>query len=231
MATAEADLEIIGRVTPYVPRIVLRRLATAPAEPAAVLPGTLVFADVSGFTKLSERLARMGREGAEQLADAIGDSFAALLQVAYANGGGLVKFGGDALLLFFEGDGHAERACRAAAGMRAALRTAGRIATPRARVTLRITIGVHSDALDLFLVGESHIEPVVCGPAASTALRMEQAARTGDIVVSPQTAAALPARTLGAALGPGRLLRSAPAGVDEAPGEEPHEIAAELVAR
>ena len=80
--------------------------------------------------------------------------------------------------------------------MRAALRTAGRIAAPRARVTLRMTIGVHSDALHLFLVGGSHLEPVVCGPAASTVLRMEQAARPGDIVVSPQTAALLPARSL-----------------------------------
>ena len=231
MPTAESERELGRRVTPYVPRIVLRRLATAPGQPAAVLPGTLLFADVAGFTKLSERLARMGREGAEQIADTIGDSFAALLEVAYANGGGLLKFGGDALLLFFEGEGHAERACRAAAGMRAALRTVGRIATPRARVTLRMTVGVHSDALHLFLVGDSHVEPVICGPAASTALRMEHAARTGDILLSPQTAALLPARALGAPLGPGRLLRTAPGGADEAPEEEPLSLPGDLVAR
>ena len=51
------------------------------------------------------------------------------------------------------GDG---RARRAADGRR--------IATPRARVTLRITIGVYSDALHLFLVGDSHLDQVVCGP-------------------------------------------------------------------
>ena len=31
------------------------------------LDGTMVFADVSGFTRLSERLARKGQEGAEYL--------------------------------------------------------------------------------------------------------------------------------------------------------------------
>ena len=124
-----------------------------------------------------------------------------MLEAAYANGGSLLKFGGDALLLFFDGDEHAERACRAAALMRAALRTAGRIETPGARVTLRMSVGIHSDALHLFLVGDSHLEPVVCGPAGSAALRMERAARAGDIVVSPQTAALLPARALGAPAG------------------------------
>ena len=104
------------------------------------LPGTLVFADVTGFTRLSERLARIGAEGAEQISDAIGASFATLLEVAYANGGGLLKFGGDALLLFFEGDGHAERACRAAVGHapRAARgRPARRAGRPHARCGCR----------------------------------------------------------------------------------------------
>ena len=49
-------------------------------------------------------------------------------------------------------------------------------------------------------------------PGRSAALRMERAARAGDIVVSPQTAALLPARALGAPAGGGRLLRSVPAG-------------------
>ena len=214
MRAVDGEAELDRRVVPYVPRIVLRRLAEAPEATAAVIPGTLVFADISGFTKLSERLARMGREGAEHIADAIDGSFAAVLEAAYANGGSLLKFGGDALLLFFDGDEHAERACRAAALMRAALRTAGRIEVPGARVTLRMSVGIHSDALHLFLVGDSHREPVVCGPAGSAALRMEKAAGAGDIVVSPQTAALLPARALGAPAGGGRLLRGVP------PGEE-----------
>ena len=40
---------------------------------------TMVFADVSGFTRLSERLARKGKEGAEHLVDVINTCFSALL--------------------------------------------------------------------------------------------------------------------------------------------------------
>jgi class 3 adenylate cyclase len=82
----------------------------------------VVFADVSGFTRLSERLARRGEEGAEQLVDLINACFTALLAEAYGCGGSLVKFGGDAMVLLFydqRGDErHAVRACCAAAAMR-----------------------------------------------------------------------------------------------------------------
>ena len=44
-----------------------------------------------------------GQEGAEQITEVIGKSFESILQVAYDSGGSLLKFGGDALLLWFEG--------------------------------------------------------------------------------------------------------------------------------
>ena len=80
------------------------------------LDGTLVFADVSGFTSLSERLARRGRAGAEELTDIIDDVVGGLLDVAEPQGGDLLKYGGDALLLSFTGPGHEHRAAAAAAG-------------------------------------------------------------------------------------------------------------------
>ena len=48
---------------------------------------------MSGFTLLSERLARKGKEGAEYLVDAINICFSALLEDAYVRGGSLLKFG------------------------------------------------------------------------------------------------------------------------------------------
>src|SRR3954451_16105618 len=109
-------------LAPYVPRVGLRRLVQEPALDVEEIEGTVVFVDLSGFTKLSERLARLGREGAECLVEAIDSTFAKLLVDAYANGGSLLKFGGDALLLLFEGNGHELRACRSAAAMRRTLR-------------------------------------------------------------------------------------------------------------
>ena len=103
-----------GTLECYVPRMLLGRWLDRTEEFAEMLDGTMVFADVSGFTKLSERLARAGKEGAEQLVDTINSCFSALLADAYARGGSLLKFGGDAMLLWFEGEEHVQRACASA---------------------------------------------------------------------------------------------------------------------
>ena len=219
IATSGSDTA--GALQPFLPRAAIRALAEAPGPHVALLPGTLVFADISGFTTLSERLARLGAEGAERISEAIGRSFTSLLAVAYANGGGLLKFGGDAMLLFFEGEAHGERALRAAAGMRRALRAAGPVVAPGGRTTLRMSIGVHSGTLALCLAGRSHREPVVAGPAVTTTLAMEKAASAGEILLSPSLAATLPPRLVGAPRGPGLLLRAAPRGPDAAPDEPP----------
>jgi class 3 adenylate cyclase len=140
-----------------VPRLLLERLATAPEELAWSVEGTVVFVDISGFTKLSERLAAHGREGAEQVTDAIEGCFSALLSVAYASGGGLLKFGGDALLLLFDGPGHVERAARSAVWMRRLLRDVGRVELPGVKLQLRCPWGCTPGARP-FLVGDSHRE-------------------------------------------------------------------------
>jgi class 3 adenylate cyclase/tetratricopeptide (TPR) repeat protein len=196
---------------PYVPRALLQHLATEPDRRVRAVAGTCVFVDVSGFTRLSERLARRGgREGAEQLADAIGRCFEDLLGVAYEKGGGLLKFGGDALLLLFDGPAHRARACSSAIAMNDLLRERGPIETGAAPVTLRMSVGVHSDEFLLFAVGRSHRELLITGPAATAVVRMEKEAASGEIVVSAATAAALPEPCVGAARGTGRLLRAPP---------------------
>ena len=114
----------------------------------------------------------------------------ALLDLAVSYGGRLLKFGGDALLLYFSGEAHEARGCRAAVEMRRALRTVGRLTVLGQRVSLRMSVGVHSGDFHFFLVGGSHRELVVTGPAASTTVTMEGTADAGQIVVSPTTAAA-----------------------------------------
>src|SRR5512138_853562 len=62
------------RVRPYVPRTFQQQLVDAPDEKGWTADGTAVFVDISGFTQLSEQLARKGREGAEQITDVISRS-------------------------------------------------------------------------------------------------------------------------------------------------------------
>ena len=165
-----------------------------------------MFADVSGFTRLTERLSRVGNEGVEHLLDIIDGCFSPLLDDAYAAGGSLLKFGGDALLLWFEGPDHAARACDAALAMRATLRRIGQIRAGASTVVLRMSVGVHTGDFHFFLVGDSHREFLIAGPAATGAVAMEAAATAGQVLVSAETARRVPRRCLGQAVALGALL-------------------------
>ena len=199
-----------GALLPYLATVHAAWLAADPARSWQQLEGTLVFADVSGFTPLTERLAQRGKVGAEELTDILNRVFRDLLAVATSFGGDCLKFGGDALLLLFAGEDHARRACAAAAGMRGALRPYHRLRTEAGAASLDMSIGVHSGSCLLFLAGSSHRELIVAGPAVTAALAMESAAESGQILVSASTAACLHPGELGQQLERGTLLRRAP---------------------
>jgi class 3 adenylate cyclase/tetratricopeptide (TPR) repeat protein len=198
-------------LVPFLPRLTLTWLHDHPERRWQELEGTLVFVDISGFTALSERLSSLGKEGAEQLTDVIDATFASLLEVAYACGGGLLKFGGDALLLLFSGADHAPRAARAAFEMNELLQRIGRVETDAGTATLRMHVGIHSGDLHFFLVGDTHRELLVTGAGATATVGMEAGSEAGEILVSHSTAAAIDRDCLGSPQGPGLLLRAAPA--------------------
>ena len=194
----------------YLPRVLISWLAEAPGTTLREVDGTIVFVDISGFTKMSERLARSGKVGAEEVTEVIGSVFARLLSVAYGEGGGLIKFGGDALLLLFTGNEHPIQGARAAVGMRRALREIGAIDTTAGKVTLRMSVGLHSGTFQFFLVGETHRELIITGPAATETVSMEGTAVAGEILASQATARLLPPAVLSTPKGDGVLLRSLP---------------------
>ncbi len=182
----------------YVPELV-GELAAVDVESTGLhrsLPGTLVFADVSGFTKISERLSKRGKVGAETIVEVIESCFTRLLEVSSSYGGTLIQFGGDAVLLFFRGEGHQLRAAAAALEMRTTIRSLGDMTRAVAGVQLSLTVGVHSGDFDWFLVGRSHRQLVLGGAAASQLVRLESAAQRGQILVGPATAGALDVRNL-----------------------------------
>jgi class 3 adenylate cyclase/tetratricopeptide (TPR) repeat protein len=204
------DMDAAERLRPFIAGFVVDWLRDTQAERHRVAHGTLVFVDISGFTRLTERLASKGKIGAEEMSDILDVTFAALLAVAYDHGAWLVKWGGDAVLLLFEGEQHADRACTAAHEMRQAMRQIGRLQTSVGEITLRVSIGVHTGDFDFYLVGSLHRELVISGEAASQTVAMETAADAGQIVISATTAAALRSRYVGAPKGDGFLLIRSP---------------------
>jgi predicted ATPase/class 3 adenylate cyclase len=195
---------------PFVPRLAADWLRSAPNERARSYPGTLVFADVSGFTELTEELSRKGKAGSEEVAGVLDAAFAELVSAAYAHDADLLKWGGDAILLFFRGDEHMTRAAAGAAAMQQALTEMRRLRTSVGPVRLQMSIGAHSDLFHFFLVGSVHRELVIAGTAATTTVLTESIADAGEIALSRETADLLEPSLLGREAGEAVLLAAPP---------------------
>ena len=175
----------------YLPRLVREWARTAEDSPFRIVDGSLVSVDISGFTALSERLAAKGRAGAEELILCISGLFEGLIGITQRYSGDVLKFRGDALLLLFDGDAHALRACNAASDMQWFIEQAGSTMSSVGEVNLRMSTGVQSGDCHFFIGVSTHRELLATGPAASAVVRLEDAAEAGEILVSGATAAVL----------------------------------------
>lgn len=175
-----------------VPDLALEWYLRLPRQRWRQVEGTLCLADVSGFTALAERLAQRGRAGGEELVESLSAVFAEMLDLAALRGGSLLKFGGDALLLLFEGADHACQAASAAVEMRAALRDVARRKTSVGRLELTMSVGLHSGVVDCFLVGDTHRELILLGPAIDAVIDAERTSAAGQILLTEAARSRLP---------------------------------------
>ena len=212
--TAPVDLrEFAGQgdvLKPYVPRLLIEWVRDSPELPYRQVEGSLAFVDISGFTALTERLARRGKVGAEILRDTLDGVFNALLDEAYLWGAGLIKWGGDALLLLYDGPGHEARAARAAWEMQRTIERVGRLRVGADTVTLRMSIGITTGPIDFFTAGSVHRELLVVGPVATETAEIEAVADAGEIGLSQALARHLDASCVGSPKGDARLLVAPP---------------------
>lgn len=190
---------MIGRAEPippwsaYVPRLFLREIAQRPsASPVGTsrrIEAAVLFADISGFTAISEALGRKGRFGTEQLRRLLNDCFARITNVALAYGGDVAKFGGDSMTTLFPvGEAPADsvrRAIQAASDMRSAMRRFADVETSAGAFTLSMRMGVGLGPLLCVVVGDPavRLEHIVAGRGLDLAVTAQQNARMGEIVV------------------------------------------------
>ena len=171
----------------FVPRLAVE-LGDKPAPSWTSVEGSMLSADISGFTALSEKLAGKGKAGAEEITALINTCFTALIDSAYNYGGEVLKFGGDALLILFRGDHHERRCADAGLLMQRALHS-----SPAAkRANLTMTVGAAAGPFDVFLVGSGYRELLVTGPRATEVIRLEGEAAKGDTLIDPSIADLLP---------------------------------------
>ncbi|MDY7077850.1 MAG: tetratricopeptide repeat protein [Chloroflexota bacterium] len=191
---------LLDVVITYLPRhLVQTELAPGKVPPVggAFLDGALLFADISGFTAMSERLSTLGRVGAEEITYLVNRYFSAMLEVLFAHGGDLFKFGGDALLAFFPdqpdstsplegGPRGVTNGLRAAWAMQEAMTAFHRVETSLGTFPLQMKIGMHAGPVFTVRVGTSEgREFMVTGPTVNATAKAEGLASAGQILISP----------------------------------------------
>jgi class 3 adenylate cyclase len=155
--------------------------------------GSLLMADVSGFTSLSERLAEAGAEGAEELTGIINRSFTRILAAATPYGGDILTFAGDAVLVLFQGENHALRATGAALGMLSATTKIPAVHVGGRRTKLGMSAGLSSGSFFIVaaVIRKKRLQLVVIGPETEVVATAEHHAREGQLVVSQASRRAL----------------------------------------
>jgi len=180
----------------YLPATLVEQWALRPEQHplwGVWLKGSLMFCDVSGFTAMSEKLAQVGREGAELMASVLNGFFERMLAIADGWGGAQMKFGGDAMLLLFSGDQHADRAAAAGIEMQAAMGDFRRLLVANETYRLRMRVAIHSGRFYGASVGQTDgtLHYLLIGPDVNRTASIEGAGEPGQVVVSPEAAAEL----------------------------------------
>jgi class 3 adenylate cyclase/tetratricopeptide (TPR) repeat protein len=212
----------------FLPDRLLRRLAEAPEAAgrphADRMVGALLLADISGFTAITERLARRGAGGAEELRGLLDGAFEPLLDLIGGTAGDVLKFAGDALLACWPAEGHnAERALAGATASAAGCAEAMQAVLDRyaaaKRLPLALRIGIGAGEVVVLDVGgeRERRELLVAGEAVPQTTGAAERAQPGLVALSP---AALDLLERGLAGPP------APA----VPARDPVEVPAALVA-
>ncbi|CAI5721862.1 unnamed protein product [Hyaloperonospora brassicae] len=192
--------ELDMRLTAYLPAVVRRHLERQDLLRPLPMPTThrtrvvSMFADVSGFTSMTESLAARGPVGAEDLAKHLNSYFEQLLRLVASAGGDVFKFAGDAMLIFWPESKEDAMDSLLRRALQCALRIQSHLhAAELARgVVLSVKVGVGiGEATIAHLGGESdgataRIEYVAVGPALEQAFDAEHQAEAGDVICSSE---------------------------------------------
>src|SRR5213592_500977 len=144
---------------------------------------TVLFADVSGFTSISERL------DPEEVHALINRAFEVMLAEIHRYEGTVNQFLGDGLMALFGApiahEDHAQRAAHAALAMQQAL-SRDRDELERTRgLTFRVRMGLNTGLVVVGAIGDNlRMDYTAVGDTTNTAARMQQLAEPGAIVVA-----------------------------------------------
>jgi len=179
----------------YLPQDRLRALACGQTLPDRTT-GAALFADISGFTALTESLrdALGPRQGAEELTRHLGAVYSALIAEVEKYDGSVISFAGDAVICWFDGGEAAMSAVPCAFGLQAAMQAFSAIALPDGKsACLSLKVCVATGAARRFVVGDPDINYIdaLAGATVARTATGEHLTGKGEILVDEATAMAL----------------------------------------
>lgn len=181
-----------------VPDHIVEAVLAEPSDDAVssqVWQGSVVVADLVGFTALCQRLAGQGPTGLGRLSAILSTLFDELFREAVLPYGGyVVQLGGDSITAAFHGpdDGRRAAAC-ALAAQRVMFGEVGRLLEGQSR-DLMLRVGVAGGEVRLTVLGDLSRRAVVCaGTAAERALQLQLQAEPNTVLVDATTATAIAA--------------------------------------
>lgn len=148
---------------------------------------SILFADISGFTTISET------KRPEEVAEFLADFFSCAVEAIFAFGGTLDKFIGDAVMAFFGApipqEDHAVRAVHAGLMMRKLVDAWNEARAAHGLPPVNIRVGINSGPAVVGNVGtEKRVDYTVLGTSVNIASRLESGvAKPGQLVISQST--------------------------------------------
>ena len=170
----------------YLPQDRLRALANETTLPDRT-SGSALFADISGFTALTESLreALGARKGAEELSKRLGEVYSALITEVEKYGGSVIGFAGDAMMCWFDSGNDESQASfsyalSAAMGMQSAIHEFPALA---------LKVSIASGNARRFVVGDEEIQRIdaLAGATVARTATGEHLANKGDVLVDEAT--------------------------------------------
>ena len=187
-------IDILSALAAYIPR---DRVENIIHGSSLTEDGVAMIADISGFTQLTEAFTRglHADYGAEELTRALDSVFTPLISEIHRYRGSVIKFGGDALIVWFGREKRVRktavirRALTAAQQMQKSIHNHGQIPTPIGVVSLQMKIGLTYGPVKRLNLGspEFGFEDVLAGSTLDRMAENEHQANPGDIVVDKQT--------------------------------------------
>jgi len=179
-------VEVLGAYLPMDRRMALAAGDALPIETA----GSVLLADISGFTPLTEALvAGLGtRRGAEELTRLLNEVYTRLVSRVHHFGGSVICFIGDALTAFFPDD-QGLRAVACGLQMQRAMVRFTAIASPQGgRISLRMKAAVAVGPVRRFVVGDPEIRrmDVLVGATVDRLTQAEHLAERGEVLGAPE---------------------------------------------